>query len=461
MQIMGFNITRSKNLTQPDSRGSWRTIYESYAGAWQQNVEVKVDLVLAHSTVYTCITRISSDVSKLRLRLVRDVDGVWQEAQSPVFSPILRRPNSYQNRMQFFQQWVLSKLTHGNAYVLKERDGRGVVRALYVLDPRLVRVLISDDGEVFYEIRRDNLAGVDSEIILVPAREIIHDRMNAIFHPLVGISPLYAGGLAATQGLEIQMNSARFFKNGARPGGVLTAPGEIKTETAARLKAHWEANYSGDNAGKVAVLGDGLKYEAMMMKSSDAQLIEQLKWTSQTVANVFQVPPFMVGAAEVPPNNNVEALTTLYYSSCLQTHIEAIELALDDGLELPNGYGTEFNLDDLMRMDTATLVRSISEAIGSGAMAPNEGRKRLSLPPVAGGDTPYLQQQNYSLAALDERDKASPLVVRDVTPEPQDTQPVEEAVERAMQPYLEAVRKSGDAPNSDALAARFEVLLNA
>jgi hypothetical protein len=114
-----------------------------------------------------------------------------------------------------------------------------------------------------------------------------------------------------------------------------------------------------------------------------------------------------------------------------------------------------------MRMDTATLVRSISEAIGSGAMAPNEGRKRLSLPPVAGGDTPYLQQQNYSLAALDERDKASPLVVRDVTPEPQDTQPVEEAVERAMQPYLEAVRKSGDAPNSDALAARFEVLLNA
>jgi phage portal protein BeeE len=113
-----------------------------------------------------------------------------------------------------------------------------------------------------------------------------------------------------------------------------------------------------------------------------------------------------------------------------------------------------------MRMDTATLVRSISEAIGSGAMAPNEGRKRLSLPPVAGGDTPYLQQQNYSLAALDERDKASPLVVRDVTPANDDDEEddaVEEAVERAMRPYLEAVRKS----DSTALAARFEVLLNA
>lgn len=440
MNIMGFNITRSKALARPDDRGSWRTIYESYAGAFQQNVEVNVDTVLAHSTVYTCMTRISSDVAKLRLRLVQQSqDGIWDEVESPVFSSVLRRPNPFQNRIQFFQHWVLSKLSHGNTYVLKERDARGVVRALYILDPRHVEVLISEEGEVFYQIRKDNLSTITDTVILVPAREVIHDRMNTIHHPLVGVSPIYACGLAATQGLEIQRNSARFFKNGARPGGVLTAPGEIKPETAKRLKDHWEANYAGENAGRVAVLGDGLKYEPMIMKSSDAQLVEQLKWTSETVANVFQVPAFMVGAAPVPPNNNVESLTTLYYSQCLQIHLESIELCLDEGLELPNRYGTEFDLDDLMRMDTATLVQTLAEGIKAGAMAPNEARKRLSLGPVKGGDTPYLQQQNYSLAALDERDKQGPLVQPVALPpvqEPEDEPEDEE--ERAMSGALMA-----------------------
>ena len=37
-------------------------------------------------------------------------------------------------------------------------------------------------------------------------------------------------------------------------------------------------------------------------------------------------------------------------------------------------------------------------------IAPNEGRRQLDLPPVPGGDTPYLQVQNYSLEALAKRD---------------------------------------------------------
>src|SRR3546814_17413999 len=79
-----------------------------------------------------------------------------------------------------------------------------------------------------------------------------------IFHPLVGLSPIFASGLAATQGLKIQENSANFFANASKPGGLLIAPGRIDPENAARLKETWETNYSGANAGHSAVLGDGL-----------------------------------------------------------------------------------------------------------------------------------------------------------------------------------------------------------
>ena len=89
---------------------------------------------------------------------------------------------------------MLSLLLHGNAYVLKNRDERGVVNALYPLDPSRVKVLVAPDGGVYYELQSNDLAGIPNETppVVVPAREMIHDRWNCLFHALMGISPLYA-----------------------------------------------------------------------------------------------------------------------------------------------------------------------------------------------------------------------------------------------------------------------------
>jgi HK97 family phage portal protein len=321
---------------------------------------------------------------------------------------VLRKPNRYQNRIKFYEQWIVSKLLHGNTYVLKQRDARGVVVALYILDPTRTKPLVAPDGSVYYQLSKDNLSGIEDSTI-VPASEIIHDVMVPLFHPLCGVSPLSACGLAAVQGLSIQGNSARFFQNGSRPGGVLTAPGVIEDATALRLKEYWETNFTGENAGKVAVLGDGLKYEQMAMNSTDAQLIEQLKWTGETVCSTFHVPAYKVGVGAPPAYNNIEALDAQYYSQCLQKLFECIEICLDEGLGLDKKidgkvYGTEFDLDDLLRMDTATQVEALSKAVGGSIMTPNAALKKLNQSPVKGGDTIYMQQQNYSLEALSKRD---------------------------------------------------------
>ena len=210
-----------------------------------------------------------------------------------------------------------------------------------------------------------------------------------------------------TQGLRIQAGSTAFFANGSTPGGLISAPGSIKPEAAARVKEFWETNYTGNNVGKVAVLGDGMKYESVTIPAADPQLIEQLQWTAETVASVFGVPAYKIGVGPARTYNNIEALDAQYYSQCLQIHIESIELCLDDGLELKGDLGTEFDLDGLLRMDTATKVKAAAEGVKAGFMAPNEARAKFDLPPVQGGDSPYLQIQNYSLAALDKRDQAA------------------------------------------------------
>jgi phage portal protein BeeE len=146
----------------------------------------------------------------------------------------------------------------------------------------------------------------------------------------------------------------------------------------------------------------------MIVNPHDAQLIDQLKWTAETVCSAFHVPAHMVGIGQPPTYNNIEALNQAYYSQCLQSLIESIELLLDEGLELPKPYGTEFDLDDLLRMDTATKVKAAADALKAGGMSPNEARKRyFGLGPTEGGESPYLQVQNYSLSALARRDQNS------------------------------------------------------
>lgn len=429
MRVFGMELFRAK-ASSPASlspvptanRGNWGwwpfgVVNEPFTGAFQRDIAWTADTVLAHHAVYACITLISNDVGKLRPKLVElDADGIWTETRSSAFSPVLRKPNRYQNYIQFKEWWTTSKLLRGNTYALKQRDERKVVEKLYLLDPQRVTVMVAPDGSVFYSLQSDNMAGKMDVKNIVPASEIIHDRMNCLFHPLVGISPLFACGLAANMGLKILENSSHFFNNGSNPGGVLSAPATIPQATADRIKEHWDKNYGGENAGKVAVLGDGLKFEPMRMTNEDSQLIEQLKFTAEMVASAFHVPPFKIGIGAAPSHNNTEILNSIYYSDCLQSHIEQFELCMDEGLGIGEDnpkdggkiYGVELETDSLLRMDMVSQMAALKEGIGAGIMKPNEARSRINLKPVPGGDTPYLQQQNYGLEALARRDAIAP-----------------------------------------------------
>lgn len=391
------------------------------AGSWQKDIEPNPDHVLAFSTVYACVTLIASDIAKIGLELMtKDAKtGIYLEAESPSFSPVLRKPNPYQTLQQFVECWVISKLRSGNAYILKVRDERRVVVAMYVLDPNLVTPLVAPNGSIFYQCERDDLSRLPFAIPAIPASEIIHDRMECLFHPLVGVSPVFACGLAAHQGLKILTNSARFFENMSRPSGILTAPDQIDDETALRLKREWETNYGADKVGKVAVLGDGLKYEALGMSPKDALITEQLNLSAAQVCTAFHVPGFMVGVGALPSFDNVEALWQQYYAQCLQKLIESIEALLDEGLGLRSaGYCVEFDLDDLLRMDSKSLAEVEGEKVKNGISAPNESRRKFNLPPKKGGDAVYLQQQNYSIEALAKRDESADPFATAPTPAP-------------------------------------------
>jgi HK97 family phage portal protein len=404
-----------------------QSISEPFTGAWQRNISARPQSIATFPAVFASISRIVSDVSKVGWTLMeQDKDSIWTAVRSPAFSSLLDKPNDYQGPVAFRESWLVSKLVHGNAYIFKERDGRGTgptqgsVRALYVLDAARTRPLVADDGSIFYQTARDNLAGIGEDELVIPASEIIHDVMIPFFHPLCGVSPLVAAALTASTGTMIQKNAASFFANQSRPSGILIAPGRISQDDANRLKEHWEQHYAGENTGRVAVVGDGLKYEMMGQTAVDAQLLEQLKYSAEQVAMAFGLAGYMIGAGPLPNMNNIEALIQQYYSQTLQPYFAKMAWLMTDGIGAnavqSRTYSVRFNFDDLFALDMATLMKALSDGVRAGVLAPNEGRKRAGYKPVAGGDSPYLQHQDYSLAALAKRDSKPDPFASDASP---------------------------------------------
>jgi HK97 family phage portal protein len=256
MRIGPFDITVSRKksaqnlITQwPDSRsggGWWPVLREGFAGAWQRGVATPLEDAATHPTFWSCLTLIAGDIAKMRpMLMASDANDIDTEIDNPAYSPVLDTPNHYQDRIQFLTYWMLSKLTRGNTYALKVRDARNVVTDLYLLDPTRVRPMIGPTGDVYYACGQDLLNGVESASVVIPAREIIHDRMFPLYHPLVGLSPVYASGHAAILALEHTQNAMRFAKNGSMLGGLLVAPGQISELTQKRLEEHWNRTTPG------------------------------------------------------------------------------------------------------------------------------------------------------------------------------------------------------------------------
>jgi HK97 family phage portal protein len=257
MKILGWNFTLTRNKNIPagfqsveQSRGWYPLVQEGFTGAFQKNIVCRQEDILTYHAVYTCLRLIVSDIGKLRIKYIeQDSDGIWAEGFNSAYSKVLRNPNHYQTRQQFIELWVVSKLIQGNTYILKERDnrggpGRGNVSAMYVLDPKRVRVLVAPDSSVYYALSTDPLSKLEQAVI-VPASEIIHDLMMPLYHPLCGIAPLQACNLAASQGLRLQNQSVDFAANGSQPSGVLTTAMDIDDEQARAIQTRWQEQFTG------------------------------------------------------------------------------------------------------------------------------------------------------------------------------------------------------------------------
>lgn len=423
MKVFGLSITREKALEAVNHvRRGWMRILEPFTGAWQKNVEEARGDLLTYPTLYACIMRISSDIGKLPFSLrARDSNGVWTQVTNNAYDPVLNKPNGFQTPAQFREYWLLTKLIHGNAYILKRRDNRGSegagnVRELYVLDPERVLPMVSDSGAVFYQLQTDKINTLPPDYpadnLIVPASEIIHDRCMTIHHPLIGVPPLAAAHWPALKNMKIMRSATEFFANNAQPGGLLTAPAGMNEEDAKAVQEYWNKEFSEGKSGKVAIIGADMKFTPFAMKSIDAQMVEQMRYGDEQICQPFGIPPFKVGIGTIPAGLGVDGINLMYANDALQTHIQHMEDLLDDGLAIKRPLGVELDTEPLLRMDESKKAEIATKLVGGMIDTPDEGRRRFNRPPTAGGDTLWGQNQDYPLGMLANRAEWDPAMRR-------------------------------------------------
>lgn len=315
-------------------------------------------------------------------------------------SRVLRRPNPYQSKADFFLNLVRAEQMRGNGYALAQRNGRQEITALHLVQPSSMWPFISpEDGSIYYQFTEVPM-GQEFEPVLedmYPSRDVLHIRMHTPVHPLVGETPLMAAAMAVDVGNAISESSAAFHRNMARPSGYLKIPTKLDATLLEQLRGEWQKAYQGVSAGRVAVLQNGVEWQALSMTALDAAVVESYKLSISDIARVFRVPLAIIGD-NTQTYNNTEVLMKFWLSTGLGYILEHVELALDMLFDLPEGEWVAFDTDYLQRADFAARIEALVRGTQGGVFSPNEARAREGLPRTPYGDEPRVQAQTVPLS---------------------------------------------------------------
>lgn len=347
-----------------------------------------------------CIDAYAQTIASMSLDLVREnADGGYDDVEKGPIPALLAKPNTYQTRSDFILNLIWNLFEWGNAYAVFERRGSTIIGMHLAASRHTVPYVDGQTKSIFYALGGNPLIpeGIN---YLIPQRDVLHVRLHCPLHPLVGVSPITAAALAMAANVAITTQQAAFFSQMARPSGVLTTEAVLTRQQIDMLRAAWEAQSVGLNAGGVPILSNGLKWEALGISSQDSEIAAAFNMTVEDVARAFRVPLPLVGSPVGATYNNVEQLIALWMSTGLGFVLEHIEAALEASLEIAPGDEIEFDTDSLQRVDFKGRVEALTKGISGGLYSPNEAREREGLPAVAFGDEPRLQAQVVPLSRV-------------------------------------------------------------
>lgn len=346
---------------------------------------------MRHAGVRRCVNLISNSMATLPFPLLKKgPNGQRDKAvDHSLYDVLTARPNSYQTAFEFKRLMQRRLLIDGNAYAQILR-ARGRVIGLLPICPTKVAVKQRDDGTIEYKVRAK--AGGSREIAAIDVLHLRGDSDDGI----LGVSLVDEAGDVLGLTMRAEEAAARLFRHGTMVGGALESDNRLGEAAFAHLRESLDDKFSGaENAHKVMILEEGLKFKPVASSARDAQNLESRNRQTEEIARLFGVPrPFLM-MDDTSWGSGIEQLGIFFVQFTLAPWFkcweEAVARALLDAAEVKAGYYPKFNERALLRGSMKDQGEFLAKLTGTGGgpqiIEQNEARAWLDLPkhPDGGG----------------------------------------------------------------------------
>lgn len=368
--------------------------YRFFLGGSTSGKPVTERSAMQMTAVYSCVRILAEAVAGLPIHLYRYTESGGKEKalDHPLYFLLHDEPNPEMSSFVFRETLMTHLLLWGNAYAQVIRNGKGEVVALYPLMPNRMTVNRDVNGQLYYRYNtsKDDAPTMEGSSVDLSPRDVLHIP-GLGFDGLVGYSPIAMAKNAIGMAIACEEYGAKFFANGATPGGILEHPGTVKNPE--RVRESWNAAFGGSsNANKVAVLEEGMKYTPISISPEQAQFLETRKFQINEIARIFRVPPHMVGDLEKSRFSNIEQQSLEFVKYTLDPWVVRWEQAIQRALlsvDEKKEYFVKFNLEGLLRGDYQSRMNGYSIGRQNGWMSANDIRELENLdriPTEDGGD---------------------------------------------------------------------------
>ena len=268
--------------------------------------------------------------------------------------------------------------------------------------PNRMTVDRDENGHIYYQYlwsKGDDAPTMKETIVKLSPHEVMQIP-GLGFDGLVGYSPIAMAKNSIGLSMACEEYGSKFFANGAAPSGVLEHPGILKDPE--RVRDSWQAAFGGSqNAGKVAVLEEGMKYSPISINPQEAQFLDTRKFQIDEIARIFRVPPHMIGDLEHATFSNIEEQSLEFVTYSLQPWLTRIESSISRSLLSKDEkmiYYARFNVDGLLRGNYASRMQGYATGISNGFLCVNDVRRleNMDLVPDSEGGNLFLVNGSMS-----------------------------------------------------------------
>lgn len=326
-------------------------------------------------SVYRAVSIISDTLGQLPAHVMQKTSkGRKPVKDHPVEHILAAEPNPHMTAFTFRQIEQSHALLWGNGTAEIQRTRGGEPIALHIMEADRTFLEEDNGGDVY------RYSGRNGRQVKIDPADVMHVKALG-FNGRIGYSQIALHRNALGLAFATEKFGSKFFANDAKSGGILQHPERLSGVAADNVRKSFESQGGVENANRVKVLEEGMKYIPTTIPPEDAQFLGTRQYQVEEIARMYGVPLILMqsGAGSTVWGTGIEQLLIGFVVWTMAPWVVAWEQEIERKLfterERKLGLYIKFSLTALLRGDMAARASFYQQMFSMAAIKPNEIRE--------------------------------------------------------------------------------------